>query len=141
MMIYHSEPGVDLNNASSSSVNPAAQTFVRLTEIVASRKGYRHQFWGYQVDNPGLFVWSIDWKSIEDYIVFRGSKDYVEVEGDLGQLFDLDAATPVTLLLNIHRHESATNAFRSGVTEVAFFSFPSRPRQEMRVAINEGCDQ
>ena len=37
-----------------------------------------------------------DWESIEDYTVFRGSKDYVEVEGDLGQLFDLDAATPVT---------------------------------------------
>jgi hypothetical protein len=37
-----------------------------------------------------------DWESIEDYTVLRGSKDYVEVEGDLGQLFDLDAATPVT---------------------------------------------
>jgi DNA uptake protein ComE-like DNA-binding protein len=43
-----------------------------------------------------------------------------------------------TVLLNIHRHESATKAFRSGVTEVAFFTFPSRPQQEMKVAINEG---
>ena len=64
-----------------------------------------------QTEHSLISTFRPDWESIEDHAVFIGSKDYVEVEGGLGQLFDLDAATPVTrtALANILAMQTRVN--------------------------------
>jgi len=61
-VILHLKEGVYLESVASRTVassSPAVQAFIQLTEAVKSQPGFIRQFWGHQVEDPRIFVWSI----------------------------------------------------------------------------------
>lgn len=100
---------------------------------------------------------SIDWESFEHHTAFITSEEHVSFVADSGQLFDIKDSPPVTRkfsfqlcrsykakVISVYTHvancEAATAAFRSSVTEVAFYTMPTRPDEATRAAIEAGSE-
>ena len=53
--IFHLKPDVNFEDASS----PAAKQLRKCLDMVAAQKGCQRQYYGRQLEDPSLFVWSI----------------------------------------------------------------------------------
>ncbi|KAL3419310.1 hypothetical protein PVAG01_09532 [Phlyctema vagabunda] len=119
------------------AANESSRVFVQLTNTLKSQPGYTRQFWGYQVENPQLFVWSIDWESLESHTIFTKSEDYNSFKIGFDQVFDLKAVEPVILYTRFTVNE-AFPAFQAAVTEVAFYTLPGGTTDEIKSSVANG---
>ncbi|MCJ1474094.1 hypothetical protein MMC13_002752 [Lambiella insularis] len=135
--VFHIQDGVNLEDVAFRSPNLAAQAFAQLTKTLKAQQGYIRQFWGPEVEHPHLFVWAIEWESLAHHTTFIASEEGTAFTAGLGQVFDLEAAAPVIpVFTRVANPEGATAAFRSGVTEVAFYTMPARPDDATRAEID-----
>ncbi|RDW80127.1 hypothetical protein BP6252_04765 [Coleophoma cylindrospora] len=119
MVVFHLQDGVNLEQITPDSPSPAVQAFVKLTQTINSQPG------------------SIHWESFEHCTAFTKSPERASFTAGLSQLFDLEVEAPVTLYVHVTDTQGALAAFRSGVTEVAFYTMPDRPDEALRAEIED----
>ena len=51
------KPDATIEDASS----PAGQQFAKCRDVLKVQKGYQRQYWGRQMEDPKLLIWTIDW--------------------------------------------------------------------------------
>ena len=99
-----------------------------------------------------------DWESYAHHKAFIESHEHGSFIESLKQVFDFKVTAPLTRMLPPHvllicrseyaeaklvyirvsDIEGATAAFRSGVTELAFYTLPTRPNEEMESVVEHG---
>lgn len=65
---------------------------VQLAEKVKAQPRVVCQSWGRQVEDPLIFICSIQWETFEANIAFTNSKGYDSFLAGMGQVFDLQVA-------------------------------------------------
>jgi hypothetical protein len=55
LAVIYLKPDANFEDASS----PAAKQLRKCLDIVAAQKGYQRQYYGRQLEDPSLFIWSI----------------------------------------------------------------------------------
>ncbi|KAE9409656.1 hypothetical protein BT96DRAFT_1012601 [Gymnopus androsaceus JB14] len=133
-IILHLKDGVNLENVASGS-GTAVEAFVQLANTVKARPGFIRQFWGHQVEVPTVFVWYIDWESMENFTAWANSEAHKTFEAGMGQVFDLEKAAPIMMFTRFT--SDAYAAIVAPVTEVAFFTAPKSVREEAKVLVEE----
>jgi len=124
----------DLNIDDSAS--PDAKQLRKCLDIVASQKGFQRQYYGRQVEDPSLFIWSIDWDDVSDHHDFMKSDSYKEFFSEVTPIFDLDRGAPALTHANYASHppDGPRNA---PVTEFACFALPASASNEQKSALED----
>ncbi|KAH8652642.1 hypothetical protein BGZ60DRAFT_419968 [Tricladium varicosporioides] len=108
--------------------------FFRLVHTVKGQPGFIRQYWGNQVEDPTVFLWSIDWESIEDQIAFEKSNHYGSIKKGLSNAFNIEEFPP--LLIYTKFDHDPIPAIEAPVTEVAFYTVPSGTPEETKREID-----
>jgi len=141
-IILHLQPDVSLSKISFSSTptnsNPTIGTFANLLKLIASQPGFVQQFWGHQVEDPTVFVWSIQWASLEKSTLFSNSAGHASFIESMGQLFDFEDGPPLTVYTQYT--SSPVAAFTAPVTEVAYFCIPQSAIEDAKKDILSTMD-
>lgn len=135
---FQVKDGINLENTNAANEHDdgrAIQAFVQSTEIIQSQKGFVCQYWGHQVENSSVFVWSVDWESLDHYDAFNKSDNHTKIVTGLSQVFDFSNGPPLTIFT--HWTTDASAAFEAPVTEVAFMTLPDSSGEEARTEIEQ----
>lgn len=139
-IILFPKEGVSLSNtlsSASASEISLVQVFVRLTNMLKGQQGFIRQFWGHEVENPNIFVWSIDWESYKHVTAFTNSEKYQFFMADVNQVFDLEKAAPLRLYTSFTMWDPVA-AFEAPVTEVAFFTLLDGTDEATKATVEDG---
>ncbi|EPE25949.1 hypothetical protein GLAREA_01861 [Glarea lozoyensis ATCC 20868] len=103
---------------------PEMKAFQKLTDIVKSQDGFLRQYWGHQVEDDNIFVWSIDWKWKSDHDRLLESVDLKStITAGLAELSDVKKHPPFITYTEFKSDPTA--AYTAPVTEVAFVNMPA----------------
>ncbi|KAH6664273.1 hypothetical protein B0J14DRAFT_608181 [Halenospora varia] len=108
--------------------------FFNSAHTVKAQPGFIRQYWGNQVEDPTVFLWSIDWKSLEDQITFEKSNHYRIFKFGLNNAFNIEEFPP--LLIYTKFDHDPIPAIEAPVTEVAFYTVPYGTKEETKREID-----
>jgi hypothetical protein len=153
--IIYLKPDSNFEDASS----PAAAQLRKCLDIVAALKGYQRQYYGRQLEDPSLFIWSIgpqspitecetiilcysrlmavsDWDDVSNHHDFMKSDSYKDFIAEVAAVFDLDRGAPALTHANYASHPP-NGPREAPVTEFACFALPASAGNEQKSALED----
>jgi len=130
--LIYLKPDATVEDASS----PAGQQMRKCMDFVATQKGFQRQYYGRQLEDPRLLVYTLDWDDVSDHHAFMKSDAYKDFFGLVAPIFDFETGPPHLVHANYASHPP--NGPRDApCTEFACFAMPTSASNEQKSAMED----